>query len=320
MKLNFILFFAFVLLGSSCQLFQSSPSIPWDQKRVLILGNSITQQGTYVSVLEYALRKKYPAGAFDIISIGLGSETVSCLTEPDHPFPRPCLKERLSRALEKVKPDIILACYGMNDGIYHPFDESRMKAFQQGVHDLAKAAKNINAPLTIITPPPFDSLPISAKLVDENAPEFGYKTPYRSYDQVLGSFSDWLINQSGYSVIDLHKAFNAQLIENRKTQVNFTFANDGVHPSPEGHLLMAQIIANGLDNELSSVLRLSPNEVFNDPFFQTIDERRRTISEGWLPFVGYTRGKVVANNSLKAMEEKLVVIDKKITSFSIPVN
>jgi len=320
MKLKYLLFLSFILCGLSCQLFQSSSSILWHQKRVLILGNSITQQGTYVSLLEYALRKKYPEGEFDIISIGLGSETVSCLTEPDHPFPRPCLKERLGRALEKVKPDIIVACYGMNDGIYHPFDESRMEAFQQGIHDLAKAAKNINVPLTIITPPPFDSLPASAKLVDEDAPEFGYKTPYRGYDQVLGNFSDWLVDESGYEVIDLHRLFKAQLLEKRKKQADFTFANDGVHPSPEGHLLMAKIIGKGLDKKLNSILGLTPNEIFNDPLFQAVDERRRTTSEGWLPFVGYNRGKVVANNSLKAMEDKLIAIDEKIASFTIPVN
>ena len=40
-------------------------------------------------------------------------------------FPRPDLHERLDRALPKTKPDLVFACYGMNDGIYLPLDEAR---------------------------------------------------------------------------------------------------------------------------------------------------------------------------------------------------
>ena len=86
----------------------------------MFFGDSITQNGLYVSLIEYALKKANPEVDYDIISIGLSSETVSCLSEEDHPFPRPCLKDRIDRALKEVQPDIIVANYGMNDGIYHP--------------------------------------------------------------------------------------------------------------------------------------------------------------------------------------------------------
>ncbi len=48
-------------------------------------------------------------------------------------FPMPCLFERLGRLLDKVKPDMVFACYGMNCGIYPPLDDVRFGAFQSGV-------------------------------------------------------------------------------------------------------------------------------------------------------------------------------------------
>ena len=66
-------------------------------KRVLWLGDSITQIGDYVTFAEYDLEKQYPVDRFDIVSIGLASETTSCLSEKTHPFPRPCVQERLQQ-------------------------------------------------------------------------------------------------------------------------------------------------------------------------------------------------------------------------------
>ncbi len=44
--------------------------------------------------------------------------------------------------LEQTKPDLIVACYGMNDGIYHPFSEARFGKYKDGIMQLRqKAAK-----------------------------------------------------------------------------------------------------------------------------------------------------------------------------------
>src|SRR5436190_1320230 len=51
-------------------------------------------------------------------------------------FPRPDLHERLIRAIEKTKPDLVFACYGMNDGIYFPLSDERFAAFKGGMQKL----------------------------------------------------------------------------------------------------------------------------------------------------------------------------------------
>ena len=58
-------------------------------KRVMTLGDSVTQDGRYVSFIEYYLQKQNPTLDFDFINAGLASETTSGLTEEGHPGPRP---------------------------------------------------------------------------------------------------------------------------------------------------------------------------------------------------------------------------------------
>ena len=108
-------------------------------RRIVFLGDSITYSGQFIAYVEAFLRLRDPELVCEFLNLGLPSETVSGLTEPGHEggrFPRPVLHERLNRVLEKTKPDLIVACYGMNDGIYHPFSEARFERFKEGMRFL----------------------------------------------------------------------------------------------------------------------------------------------------------------------------------------
>ena len=111
-------------------------------KRVVFLGDSITHAGQYVEFVEAWFRTRHPARAVEFLDIGLPSETVSGLSEDGHAggkFPRPDLHERLERVLAKSKPDLVVACYGMNCGIYLPFAEERFAKYRDGMERLRKA-------------------------------------------------------------------------------------------------------------------------------------------------------------------------------------
>src|SRR5512137_1614041 len=110
--------------------------------RVAFLGDSITYDGRWPCLVESALRATPQFADADIVNFGLPSETVSGLSEAGHAggeFPRPCLHERLERVLAAFEPTLVLACYGMNDGIYLPPDQTRFKAFQNGILELKSA-------------------------------------------------------------------------------------------------------------------------------------------------------------------------------------
>ncbi len=120
-------------------------AFPLQARRILFLGDSITHAGGYVNWIELQLRLRGVAPLPEIVNAGLASETCSGLSEPDHPFPRPDVHERLDRALDQVKPDVVVACYGMNDGIYYPPSDERLRAFQVGVKRLVEKCKAAGA-------------------------------------------------------------------------------------------------------------------------------------------------------------------------------
>jgi len=110
--------------------------------RIVCLGDSITWAGHWVDLLASLIAVRRPATPVEVLNLGLPSETVSGLSEDGHAggaFPRPVLRERLGRVLERTRPDSVIACYGMNDGIYLPFDSTRFSAYRKGIDDLERA-------------------------------------------------------------------------------------------------------------------------------------------------------------------------------------
>jgi len=91
-------------------------------QRIVFLGDSITHSGQYIVELENRLLelRSWKRGQ-SIINLGLPSETCCGLSEDAHPFPRPSVQSRIDDVLEKADPDVVVVCYGVNDGIYHPY-------------------------------------------------------------------------------------------------------------------------------------------------------------------------------------------------------
>ena len=93
---------------------------PPSASRIVFLGDSITHSGQYIEFVETVLLANTDKH-YEILDLGLSSETVSGLSEEGHAggkFPRPDLHERLDRVLATTKPELVIACYGMNCGIY----------------------------------------------------------------------------------------------------------------------------------------------------------------------------------------------------------
>lgn len=57
--------------------------------------------------------------------------------------------------MAQVKPAWVVACYGINDGIYHPFSEKRLAAYQAGVEKLITKVNASGARLILLTAPPY---------------------------------------------------------------------------------------------------------------------------------------------------------------------
>jgi len=225
-----------------------------DGDTIVFFGDSITQAGDYIDHVEAALLALYPDATFHIYNRGISSETISGTSETDHDPRRPWAHERFTRDVTPLKPDVVIACFGMNDGNYHPFEWPRFEKYQQGVRRLIQRVKEeaLARHLILLTPPPFD--PYRRKNGDEAAKEFGYKYAAVNYDETLAEYSDWLtsLDEDDVTVIDLHGPLNEHVTERRDQQVSFTLSPDAIHPNMTGHWLMAYHILNGLQLELES--------------------------------------------------------------------
>jgi lysophospholipase L1-like esterase len=280
-------------------------------QRVLVLGDSITQAGTYVSMALYTLLRAYPTHRVDIVSIGLSSETTSGLTERIHPGPRPCVLSRLGRALAGVKPQLVVACYGMNDGIYLPLAPARAEAFHAGLLSLVRQCRAAGAQVILLTPPVFDPVPHGDNLSqDDSGP--GYTRPYARYDEVLAAYGDWEmgLHLEGVTVIDLHHAMGDYLAGRRRSAPGFILSGDSVHPNDLGHLLMARTLCRGAGvTVLGDDLEAELARITGDPLYQKAKQLRELRSGPWL---AYSRG-TMELDALTAVEqqvaERMVAID-----------
>jgi|GEM_PF-359017 len=232
---------------------RAAAEIPFvDGDRILVLGDSITQNGQYVALVEAYLWAAYPDRDLDIINAGLSSETVSGITEPVHPNPRPNVHKRLAKALELSKPNWVIVCYGMNDGIYHPESPQIVDAYREGMQQLIDRVAEQDAKLVLLTPPSFDvqAPPIQARLAEVTQDEpYGYRNPFPEYDQTLVKLGEIVKSLQSHDsverVIDVHQATDAYLKRVKAANPQYAYG-DGVHPPADGHLAMALGLLAGL--------------------------------------------------------------------------
>jgi lysophospholipase L1-like esterase len=293
--------------------------------RIIFLGDSITYAGGYVDDVEAYYVTRFPDRHFEFINMGLSSETVSGLSEPGHAggkFPRPDLHERLGRVLEKTKPDLAFVCYGMNDGIYQPLDEARLKAFEEGMKSVHEQIATNHVKIIHLTPPVFDPMPIKEKLSKEGAA--GFSHPYEGYNQVLDRFSGWLISQrsAAWDVADIHGPMNRWLAEERARDPGFNYTKDGVHPDASGHWIMAKQIllylgASDIENAHSPAAMMA-SYAHGEEILKLVHEQEQLLRDAWLNAAGFKRPGVKRGLPPPEAETKSAELDKQIRGLVKP--
>lgn len=284
---------------------------PATVKRVVFLGNSITYAGKYVTAIDVYYQTHYPNQPIEFINVGLPSETVSGLSEDGHAggkFPRPDLHERLDRVLAQTKPDLVFASYGMNDGIYLPFDETRFQKYKDGIEWLHTEVVKTGASIIHLMPPVYDDL----------------KGGVPGYGAVLDRYSDWLLSQKAaknWTVIDVHYPMKSFLEAHRRLDstfaiAGFALAEDGVHPGDVGHWIMAKAILLGLGEgaiALAPDLRTAMVSIPNAAqLIKLISERQTLMKDAWLTATGHKRPGMNVGVPLNEAKAQAAAIDTQI--------
>ncbi|MFM9826248.1 SGNH/GDSL hydrolase family protein [Flavobacterium sp.] len=305
-----ITFLLIAIIGFQIQIFSQPYKIPDSVKRIVFLGNSITYGGKYISYIDAYLTVKYPSRHIEIINVGLPSETVSGLSEPGHAggkFPRPDLHERLERVLTQTKPDFVFACYGMNDGVYMPFDNERFKKYREGIDWLHDQVLKSGASIIHITTPMYD------------------ERKGKAYANVLDIYSDWLISlrySSNLNVIDIHWPMKKYIEDKREVDSSFSYAKDGIHPNEIGHFIIAKQILLSLGekelakaNNMKEALLAYQN---GDTILRLVEKRQEIMKDAWLTQTGHKRPGMKIGLPIKEAEQKAEELNKQIQNFIKP--
>lgn len=288
------------MMGFLMQVVMAAP------ERIAILGDSITYGGRWPTRLESALRGTARFTDAEIVNFGLSSETVSGLSEPGHAggaFPRPCLHERLQRVLEQFRPTLVLACYGMNDGIYLPLADDRQKAFQDGCIKLKAAAEKSGASIVFI----------SAPLFSADKPESDDK----QYDAVIDAQAKWLTAQKkqGWQVIDMRPALRESVAAAKKANPQFVYSGDRVHPGPEGHDFIAAAVAK----ELWPLWKLPGMPLMADgSALATLSKRNELLKHAWLSQTRHIRPGVAAGLPMEQAEKQAKQLLEEYRALLVP--
>ena len=281
----------------------SSLALVKDAKRIVVLGDSITHDGRWVAMLASWLESRGITA--EVIDVGLPSETVSGLSEDGHAggqFPRPDLAERLDRVLRVARPDLVIACYGMNCGIYQPLDEGRFAKFKAGMAQLHATVEQSGAKILHLTPPVYDKRP------DQSGPAGN-----ADYDSVLEAYSTWLLSKQadGWLVIDVHGPMKAMLASARAKDPAAVFAPDTVHPNDDGHWAMARAVIAGLGDSTASE---APTPAAFAALLPEVTARLQLLRDAYLAAAGHLRPGLPAGLPIDEANAKARAITESIRS------
>ena len=295
-----------------------------DRQTILFLGDSITFAGGYVDHFDAQLRLAAAHAGRDapnVIQIGLSSETVCGMTEQGHPFPRPNVHSRLKSALERIEPDVVFACYGMNDGIYKPLDAERFACYQDGMRRLVRDVLASAAELVLLTPPPFDRTGrrIGRKpMVTAEQQAAGAIGIYEGYDEVLTKYAAFVASlpdeeefrEQPLSVIDLHAYLKRNLAGARKFNKAFTYAKDGIHPDQQGHRIMGLWISQ-LRGGAEPLKLADPR---TKRAMTLIRERSTMLRDAWHAAIGHEHPRKPPGLPVERAEAKAAELDRQIAA------
>ena len=210
--------------------------------RVVLYGDSITDNGGYIKFCELFVRLRHPNLDVKFFNAGVGGDRVS------GGWMGP-VDTRMVRDLFNRKPTVITVMLGMNDGAYRANEEQIEKTFQEGYRKIVARIKKEapTARVFLIRPSPYD---------DVTRPT-GFPGGYNRVLQGYGDFVELLARDNLYSSVDFNMPL-VQMLERAKTtnpELSTKVIADRVHPGQPGQLAMAQqlLLAWGATPVVSNV-------------------------------------------------------------------
>lgn len=197
--------------------------------RVAFLGNSITCGGHYHSYIWLYYMTRFPDQRIDIFNEGIGGDVAKQMYE------------RMDKVFEH-NPTVVTLSFGMNDTGYMDYTDPANEA--TGRTNVATACKDYE-PIEALYKrhPRVKKILISSSPYDETS-HFN-KAPFPGKNKLIEEIGDFLkqradANQWGF--VDLNRGMTD--INQREQQLDSAYTlcgRDRVHPSTDGHMVMAYL-------------------------------------------------------------------------------
>jgi lysophospholipase L1-like esterase len=198
-----------------------------DGDRVVMIGDSITEQHLYSNYVELWTITRFPSWNITFRNVGISGDRS---TGGNSRFKRDVLMN---------KPTAMTVDFGMNDGGYRPFDEPGFKTYMGGLQGMADQAKAAGVRVAWVTPQPLDT--------GEQGPTAltGYNLTLEKYSAGVKAIAD----KSGGLFVDQFHPYEIVLDKARAagTKYDRITGGDAVHPGGPGQALMAAAILKGLN-------------------------------------------------------------------------
>lgn len=221
-----------------------------DGDRVLLLGDSITEQKLYTTYVEAYTVTRFPKQKFTFFNSGWGGDT-SWLRMRSFPDEKALfaaegdaqqkliaesVDEPLQRDVISFKPSVVFINFGMNDHHYEAFREDIFKAYCRSQTHLTKSLMKAGARVVLLTPQPIEN-----RSGDPSAD---------ARNQSLHKFAEGLKQVAateGATFVNQFDPYMAIMRREHALDVGACIGGgDEIHPGPVGHTLMAAIILKQL--------------------------------------------------------------------------
>jgi len=203
--------------------------------RLAIIGDSITEQKLYCKYMETYIVACAGRTDVHVFQFGWSGETA------------PGFLARMENDLAVFKPTVATTCYGMNDGSYQPYKDDIGKRYEDAMTAIAKKFDELGVKNVVFGSPGAVDTKFFIK-PNSRFPEGKDAILYNENLAKLGEIDQKLAAKTGKTFADVHTPM-IDAMAKAKAALGNDFdvcGRDGVHPSPDGQLIMAYAFLKGL--------------------------------------------------------------------------
>jgi lysophospholipase L1-like esterase len=201
--------------------------------KLAFFGDSITLQGGYIDLLAKAIKDSPATKEFgiEIFRHGLNGGRVPTVLEGKSPWGD--LNGTMQEHLDKEKPTVVIVFLGVND-VEHGAKGTTPDDYRSGLQKMIEMGRKAAAVVVLCTPGVVGEQKLGSNRCDKGMDE---------YAEIVRD----LAKQNKLALCEIRKAmFDYLATHNPDNKPNGILTYDGIHLSPQGNAVVADVVAKGI--------------------------------------------------------------------------